>query len=168
MQAISTNKIVKVGIIVNDIEQAVKTYADLFGLKEVPAVRVPKSDLPPSDPNAPAYTLYRGEYRNTGCKTALIPMEPIYIELIEPLKQPSPWTEFQEKHGQGVHYLAYNIEGFDEHIELLESKGMPVVQRTEKGHERYAYFETENALGVTIEFKEIGEKQTSGGDKNHD
>ncbi|WP_163538167.1 VOC family protein [Gracilibacillus sp. YIM 98692] len=155
METISTKKIMKIGVVVEDIEKSAKAYAELFGLEE-PVIKVPDLSVP-STPDGP-HTIYKGEYRTTGCKTAVIPVEPIYIELIEPLNHPSPWTEFQEKHQQGVHYLAFNIDGFAEHAAFMESKDMPVVQKTEKGHERYAYFDTEKTLGVTIEFKETGEK----------
>ncbi|TDF98950.1 bleomycin resistance protein [Paenibacillus piri] len=155
MEHISTNQIVKIGVVVDNIEQAVKHYAELFQI-EPPVIRIPKSDVPVQIPEDGAYTWYRGEYRNVRCKTAVIPLEPIYIELIEPFDEPSPWNEFKERHGQGVHYVAFHVEGFQEHIDLLENKGMGLIQKTEKGHERYAYFDTASKLGVTLEFKERG------------
>ncbi|MFD0675889.1 MULTISPECIES: VOC family protein [unclassified Paenibacillus] len=151
MEKISTDQIVKIGIVVENIEEAVKHYAEIFNI-EVPKVSVPKPDTQP-DPRA--YTIFRGEKRKVRCKTAIVPLKPIYIELIEPLNEPSPWNEFKEAHGQGVHYVAMNIEGFEEHIQLMEHKGMPVIQKTEKGKERYAYFDTVQKLGVTLEFKEV-------------
>ncbi|GGE31424.1 lactoylglutathione lyase [Pullulanibacillus camelliae] len=154
MNNILSKDIVKIGIVVQNIEQAVLEYAKLFDI-DVPEVKVPTLS---TEQTANKNNLYRGEYRQTGCKTAVIPLRPVYIELIEPLNHPSPWTEFQEKHGQGVHYLAFNIDGFEEHANFMESQGIGMIQKTEKGHERYAYFETEDRLGVTIEFKEIGQK----------
>lgn len=154
MDKISTDQIVKIGIVVDNIEEAVKHYAEIFNI-DVPSIRVPRTDVQP-DPRA--YTMLRGEYRNVRCKTAIVPLKPIYIELIEPYHEPSPWNEFKAKHEQGVHYVAFNIEGFNEHIELMEERGMPVIQKTEKGHERYAYFDTESKLGITLEFKEVDQK----------
>jgi catechol 2,3-dioxygenase-like lactoylglutathione lyase family enzyme len=154
MKHLTTRNIVKIGVVVRDIEEAARTYADLFGL-EMPQIKVP--DFDPGDTET-ADNWFRGEYRKTACKTAVIPLEPVYIELIEPLPHPSPWTEFQDRHGQGVHYLAFYVDGFEEHVALLKQKGFPLVQKTEKGHERYAYFETESRLGVTVELKEKGSK----------
>ncbi len=154
MDKISTNRMVKIGIIVDDIEKAVEYYADLFNIPK-PEVKTPKpKNTMPVEGNKP-YTWYRGEYRTARCKTAVVGIEPIYIELIEPLDEPSPWTEFKEKHGQGVHYMAFNIDDFKGHEELMEKKGMPIYHKTEKGKERYGYFETASKLGITLEFKEI-------------
>jgi hypothetical protein len=155
IEKISTNKIVKIGIVVPDIEKAAKHYAEVFNI-DVPEIRIPKTDAP-VDPRA--YTVFKGERKeHVRCKTAIVPLEPIYIELIEPFDQPSPWSEFLDAHGQGVHYLAFNIEGFEEHVEFMNRNDMPVIQKTEKGHERYAYFDTVEKLGVTIEVKEVDKK----------
>jgi methylmalonyl-CoA/ethylmalonyl-CoA epimerase len=151
MDKISTNHIVKVGIVVKDIEQAAKYYAELFNIP-VPEVKTPN---PNAVMPANASTWYRGADKAFKCRTAIIRLEPIYIELIEPLDGPSPWSEFKQEHGQGVHYLAFNVEGFQDHIDLLNAKGMPVFYKQDKGKERYAYFETEEKLGVTLEFKEV-------------
>lgn len=144
---------VKIGIVVEDIEKAAQYYADLFNIPK-PEVKYPNPPPAPVEGNKP-YSCYRGEYRTTRCKTANIKLEPIYIELIEPLDEPSPWTEYKEKHGQGVHYMAFNIDDFQGHEELMKQKGMPIYHKTEKGKERYGYFETYSKLGITVEFKEI-------------
>lgn len=151
MDKISTNQIVKIGIVVSDIEQAVAHYSALFNIP-APEIRTPNPNAVPP-PNAS--TWYRGADRAAKCRTAVIRLEPIYIELIEPLEGASPWSEFKQAHGQGVHYLAFNIEGFQDHIDLLNASGMPVYYKQDKGKERYAYFETADQLGVTLEFKEI-------------
>jgi hypothetical protein len=66
--------------------------------------------------------------------------------------------EFKRRHGQGVHYMAFDVEGFEDHIDLMERNKMKLIQKTEKGPERYAYFDTVPKLGITVEFKEIGQK----------
>jgi methylmalonyl-CoA/ethylmalonyl-CoA epimerase len=158
VERISTNHMVKIGIVVDNIEKAVQYYADIFNI-EKPEIHVhdhTKDPVPTSDEGA--YTWYDGEYRNYSIKVAMVMLEPIYIELIEPFDEPSPWTEFKKRHGQGVHYMAFDVEGFQDHIDLMERNGMKLIQKTEKGPERYAYFDTVPKLGLTVEFKEIGEK----------
>jgi methylmalonyl-CoA/ethylmalonyl-CoA epimerase len=150
MEGIEKDKIVKIGIIVQDVEKAAQYYSDIFKI-EKPAIRVSNPDAVPAFKN-----FYKGEYRTGGiAKVAIIPLEPIMIELIEPTDQISPWNDFKQEHGQGVHYIALNIDGFHEHIDFLEKKGIGVIQQTDKGHERYAYFDTVDQLGVTLELKEI-------------
>ncbi|WP_240415270.1 VOC family protein [Paenibacillus periandrae] len=166
MEQISNNRIIKLGVVVDNLEEAFQYYVELFKLDptkmRAPRPRPTASELSqapaaaaaPEGGNTP-YVWYRGEYRNARCRTAIIPLEPIYLELIEPYDELSPWTEFREKHGPGIHFMTFHIDGFDEHIELMESKGMPAFHKQEKGKERYAYFDSVAKLGATIEFKEI-------------
>jgi len=151
MEKVSTNHIVKIGIVVDDIEKAAAYYADLFNI-EKPVIRVPD---PNKVPDPKAYKWYKGQYRNFRIKTAVVKLEPIYIELVEPIDGDSPWADFKSKYGSGVQFMAFNIDGFEDHLSLMESKGMPAFLKEEKGKERYAYFNTADLLGVTLEFKEI-------------
>ncbi|MFD8280668.1 VOC family protein [Streptomyces solisilvae] len=44
------------------------------------------------------------------------------IELIQPLKGRPPYTEFLDLHGEGVHHLAYVVEGIDQYLESLRAR----------------------------------------------
>ncbi|NHN31492.1 VOC family protein [Paenibacillus agricola] len=166
MEQISNNQIIKLGVVVDNLEEAFQYYVELFKLDPA-KMRAPKPRSPESESSqaAPApeggntpFVWHRGEYRKARCRTAIIPLEPIYLELIEPYDEASPWTEFREKHGPGIHFMTFHIDGFEEHIQLMESKGMPAFFKQEKGKERYAYFDSASKLGTTIEFKEIDKK----------
>ncbi|GHU78909.1 lactoylglutathione lyase [Clostridia bacterium] len=152
MDHFPTRQIVKIGIVVDNLEKAVEYYTELFGLeKPKPHPPAPKA----ADGNKP-YTVFRGQDGSAGCKAAVINLEPIYLELIEAMDGPSPWTEFKEKHGQGVQYIAFEAnEGFDKVEKLMADRGMPIYHKTEKGKQRYGYFDTYEKLGITLEFKEI-------------
>jgi hypothetical protein len=89
-------------------------------------------------------------------KTAVIPLDPIYIELAQPVDDFGPWHEFLEKHGPGVCWMAAESPGgFSEVEEMMARKGMPIFHKAEKGTQRYGYFETWEQLGIILEFKEI-------------
>lgn len=45
------------------------------------------------------------------------------IELIQPLTGRSPYTEFLEADGEGVHHLAYAAESADRHLAVLREAG---------------------------------------------
>jgi hypothetical protein len=160
MEKFPTNSIVKIGIVVRDIEKTVKAYADLFDVK-VSEIRQAKPAGPlPTEPLVPGgkvpSTVFRGKKGMDRIKTATISMEPIYIELAQPVDDFGPWHEWLEKNGPGVYWIATEApSGFGEVEELMARKGMPIYHRTEKGAQRYGYFETAEQLGVTLEFKEI-------------
>jgi methylmalonyl-CoA/ethylmalonyl-CoA epimerase len=86
-------------------------------------------------------------------------MGPVTLELLEPLDEPSPWSEFKEKHGQGVHFITFTINDFEQHIDFVENQGFPLIHKGEYGTGRYCYFDAEQVLGVTLGLQEIGPKQ---------
>jgi catechol 2,3-dioxygenase-like lactoylglutathione lyase family enzyme len=157
MEHIDNNNLVKIGLVVDDLERTARTFCELFGM-EMPAVQVPDPDAAP-EPTDDNYTWYRGEYRPTRTKFANLQMGPVTLELLEPYDEPSPWNEFRQKHGQGVHFIAFTVGGFNRHLDLLEKFGMPTTHKGEYGAGRYAYVESEDRLGVTLGVQELGPRQ---------
>jgi hypothetical protein len=160
MEKFPTNRIVKIGIVVHDIEKTARAYAALFDIP-APEIRPAKAPGPlPTEPEHPGgkvpSTVFRGKKGLDRIKTARIMLEPVYIELIQPVDDFGPWHEYLEKHGPGVFFMAAEAPGgFCEVEELMARKGMPIFHRTEKGSQRYGYFETAEQLGITLEYKEI-------------
>ncbi|MCR8633041.1 VOC family protein [Paenibacillus radicis (ex Xue et al. 2023)] len=157
IKSVGSKTIVKLGIVVDNVEEAASYYAKIFGM-EMPEVSTPGPEAPP-DPSGKAYTWYQGSDRKPRCKVAKIYTEPVYLELIEPLPDvPNPFTDFKEKHGQGVYFISFYIDGFEQHVQFMEELGMPLTFKQDKGHERYAYFDSIAQLALTLEFKEVGSR----------
>jgi len=51
------------------------------------------------------------------------------------------------------------VNGFERHIEFVESKGLPLIHKGEYGSGRYSYFDSEDVLGVVLGLQELGKKQ---------
>ncbi len=153
---LGSREIVKVGIVVDDIEKAAEYYQKIFRFETAPAVRLPD---PTKKPDPRAYRLLRGEKTDPRLKCCIVPLGPVYLEVIEPYPdQPSPWLEYLQKHGPGVCFLSFYVDGFERTLDFMKENGAPAFFVEEKGFERYAYFETQKLLGVTLEAKERGEK----------
>jgi len=151
MNKLGSKTVVKIGVVVRNIEEVARRYGELFDI-EPPVVRVPDPNRVPAPG---AYKRLRGEERKILLKSTHIDLDPIYLEVIEPFDDtPSPWLEHLEKYGPGVCFLSLYIDGFRQHIDLMESRGYPLFFEEEKGPERYAYFETLEKLGITLELKE--------------
>jgi len=146
MDKIQNNVLVQVGVIVEDIDKVAKNYADLFGM-EVPEVII-------TDPLEEAETQYRGESTKARAKLAFFDMESLQLELIEPTDEPSTWKEFLDEHGQGIHHVALQIKGMKETIDIMEGKGMTLVQKGEYTGGRYAYIDAIPQLGMVLELLE--------------
>lgn len=151
MEKLNSNEIIKIGVVVRDIEQVAKRYAELF---DVPTPEVhypdPSRVYPPE-----AYKRFRGQEYKIMLKYTHINLSPIYLEILEPFDDtPSPWLEHLNKFGNSICFLSFYIHGFQKQIDLMENQGYPMIFEEEKGHERYAYFDTLEKLGITLELKE--------------
>lgn len=151
MEKLASKKIVKIGIVVHDIEEVAKRYANLFDIP-TPEVRYPDPHrIPPKG----AYKRYKGKDYQVLLKCTHIDLDPIYLEILEPYDHtPSPWLDHLEKFGPSVCFLSFYINGFRQQIDLMEQQGYAQIFEEEKGPERYAYFDTLQALGITLELKE--------------
>lgn len=154
MEHIDNANLIKIGIIVNDIEAAIDKYCKLFNIPK-PHIQIPDAEDRTDQFTERNYTIYRGEKRDTKTKFANLQMGPVTVELMEPFDGPSPWNEYKQKHGQGVHFITFNVDDFEEHLAFLESQGLPLVHKGEYGSGRYAYVDSEDQLGVTLGVQQI-------------
>jgi hypothetical protein len=154
MDNFPTNRIVKIGVVVKNLEAAIKAYCAIFKV-DPPEILVPKDENKQSSDGKELGPVFRGKRELSRCRVACINLTPIYIELIEPYDEPSPWQEFKEKHDQGVHYVAFEHSGggFEETEKLMARYDMPIYFKVERGNSRYGYFDSAEKLGVSLELK---------------
>lgn len=138
--------VVQIGLIVRDVEATAQAYAALLG------VDVPEWSL--TGPVEEAHTRYRGEPTEARAKLAFFRLGDLQIELIEPVGGPSTWREFLDLHGEGVHHIAFLVDGMREQVATLEAHGMPLVQRGDYTGGRYAYIDGSKQLKVILELLE--------------
>jgi hypothetical protein len=78
-------------------------------------------------------------------------------EWIEPLRGPTVYREFLERHGEGFHHFALDVPDMDAAIAAWAKAGATVTQsgswgeKGRPGSGRFAYVETDTPGGVTIE-----------------
>ena len=78
----------------------------------------------------------------------------VSLELIEPVGAPSTWREYLETHGEGMHHIAFRIQGMEQQLTILADKGMLAVQRGDYSGGRYAYVDAVPQLGLILELLE--------------
>jgi len=144
---LGTNVVTQVGILVHDIEKSIKEFAAILGVEE------------------PGYIVTgtleetQGEYRGKPCdaraKLAFFPVGGnLTIELIEPDEKPSTWREDLDKNGEGIHHLAFVVNGMKQVISRLEANGIPLIQKGEYPGGRYAYMDSNKTFKTLIELLE--------------
>jgi hypothetical protein len=81
----------------------------------------------------------------------------VVYEWIIPEKGPSTWHDHLEKHGEGVHHLAFNVDDMDRAIAEWKQAGYPYVmggawgEPGKRGYGRFAYMDAQAAGGIDIE-----------------
>jgi methylmalonyl-CoA/ethylmalonyl-CoA epimerase len=143
-------EIAQICLIVPDLDKAVENYWKLFGIG-------PWHFYTYGKPLVKRMTRHGrpAEYR---MRVALSHIGRLRIELIEPLEGDTVYSEFVEKHGYGVHHLGVLTDNMQQAIRQAAEAGFPMTQDgagfgpDDDGH--YAYIDTEDAIGTTIELIE--------------
>lgn len=83
-------KVNQVGIVVRDMDKAIKNYWEIFGIS-FPKVLIPEY----------FNRVYRGKPENFRMKIGLAMVRDLQIELVQPLEGETTYGEFLEKWGRG-------------------------------------------------------------------
>jgi methylmalonyl-CoA/ethylmalonyl-CoA epimerase len=145
-QELGSNIVCQVGLIVRDVEKSAAAYSRVFGMPKPTVIVTDKPDV--------ARTVYRGAPTDAQAKLAFFQMGQVSVELIEPMGGPSTWREFLDEKGEGVHHIAFMVQGTDEVVAFLEGQGISVVQQGYYTGGMYTYVDSALALGVVLELLE--------------
>jgi len=143
---LGSTTIAQIAIVVRNIEEASKRYADVLGL--------PVPDVIVTRPGLEVHQTYKGEPSDAQARLAFFNLGQVQLELIEPLGGASTWQEALDRNGESVHHIAFWVEGMQRSVDFLKTQGMPMIQRGDMGEGQYAYFDSEHQLGVTLELLE--------------
>ncbi len=143
--------LMQIGILVNDLEQAVKNYEDMgikgWDIDGLNNTRPPFEDLKFDGREIPV----KGDI----IKTAMVTAFGVEIELIEPVAQCTPYYKWLKEHGPGLHHIAVDVgedyEGFL--AECKEKTGKdPWVHGTGIGGLMdFSYVDLLDEMGIIVE-----------------
>jgi methylmalonyl-CoA/ethylmalonyl-CoA epimerase len=123
-------KIDHIGIAVSNLDEALKLYRDILGLK------VEKTE----------------DFE--GMKIAFIPIGDTEFELLQPTDPNSALAKFVEKRGEGVQHIALQVEDVAKALEALKAKGLRAIDekpRPGAGGASIAFFHPKSTAGVLLE-----------------
>ena len=130
-------KVNHIGIAVKSIDEAVKLYTDVLGLK-VQDVEV---------------------VTDQKVKTAIIPVGESKIELLEATDPEGVIAKYIEKRGEGLHHLALEVDNIEDALKMLAKEGVALIdEKPRNGVEntRIAFLHPKETK-VLIELVEPGE-----------
>ncbi len=145
---LDTTVVIQIGIVVRDIEQTAKDYAAFLG--------VPVPPIGTTDAYEVSQASYHGKPTLSRAKQAFFDIGPCtQIELLEPDGEESTWREFLDTKGEGVHHIAFQIDGMEKMLHRCEDGGFPLVQKGYWETGGYAYVDTRDKLKVLTELLEF-------------
>lgn len=121
-----------IGIAVRDLRSSVELYEKVFGLK--------------------CYNIE--EVADQKVRTAFFQIGNTKIELLESTDPEGPIGKFIEKRGEGIHHIAFAVNGIAEFLRHAEEKGISLIDKIpRKGAEELdiAFLHPRSTSGVLIE-----------------
>jgi methylmalonyl-CoA epimerase len=121
-----------VAIAVNDLEAAIKYYADAFG----------------------ATVDHREVVESDGVEEALLKVADSYVQLLTPTRDDSPVAKYLEKKGEGLHHIGYRVADCGVALESVKAQGHRVIDEQPRPGSRgttVAFIHPKTAFGTLIE-----------------
>jgi methylmalonyl-CoA epimerase len=144
------NGVAQVALIVPNLDKAVEMYWNLFGIG-------PWHIYTYGKPLVKSMT-YHGEPAEYKMRVALGYLGPTRIELIQPLEGDNVYDDFVKEHGYGVHHFGVLVDDMRAALAEAEAAGLTMIMDGAgfgaDGDGHYAYLDTEDKIGVTIELIE--------------
>ena len=141
------NGIAQVAILVKDLDKTVENYWTMFGIGPwhfytygKPLVKRMTRHGRPAEYCMRVALGYFGEMR---------------VELIQPLEGDTVYADFVREHGYGMHHFGLLTDDIEASLAQARESGLEMTMDGsgfgKDGDGRYAYLDTEEALGTTIE-----------------
>jgi catechol 2,3-dioxygenase-like lactoylglutathione lyase family enzyme len=95
---------------------------------------------------------YRGRPSDSAAHLSVGYLRKTQIELIEPIRGESLYTEFLDAKGPGLHHLAFDVPDFPATVAALRESGLELVMQGRVGPgSEFAYFDCDTAGTSVIE-----------------
>ncbi|GAB6085581.1 methylmalonyl-CoA epimerase [Alkaliphilus crotonatoxidans] len=128
-------KLDHIGIAVKDLEQSLKFYEGILGLKCVDTEVVEEQKV----------------------KVAFLPVGDTEIELLESTHEDGPIAKFIEKKGEGIQHLAFRVENIEKAIEEMKAMGIRMIDEKPRygaGGAKIAFCHPKSTNGILIELSQ--------------
>ena len=127
-------KLDHIGIVVRDIQEALKVYKTALGLPLQEIVEVPDQEV----------------------EVAFLPVDGCNVELVQPTSDATGTAKFLEESGEGFHHICFEVEDIEAAMARLKVHGVRLIhERPRQGaHGRVAFIHPKAMHGVLIELVE--------------
>lgn len=129
------SRIEHIGIAVKSLDEAIPYFEQVIGVTCYAIEDVPEQKV----------------------KTAFFKIGDTKIELLESTDPEGPVGKFIEKKGEGVHHIAFEVDGLAEKLQIAEERGIQLIDKTpRKGAEglNIGFLHPRSTFGVLTELCE--------------
>lgn len=101
---------------------------------------------------------YRGVAADWAIKVCFADVGDLAVEIMQPLHGPSIFQEHLDRHGEGIHHVAFDVAGrpWADRLRAFAERGFRVSQSGRfVDQNAFAFFDTEEATGTTFETYDI-------------
>ncbi len=125
-----------IGIVVRDIQEALKVYETALGLPLKEVAEVPDQKV----------------------KVAFLPVGGSNIELVQPLSDDTGIARFLANRGEGIHHICLEVSDIEAALARLKAHGVQLIDEVPRqgAHGRVAFVHPKAMHGVLIELIEHG------------
>ncbi|TFG20074.1 MAG: hypothetical protein EU530_04430 [Promethearchaeota archaeon] len=141
-------KISQIGIVVPDMDKAIKFYKDVMGLD---------FNVLPREPET---CMLHGEETHFQLKTGFTFLNGLQLELIQVMNGTSAHSEFLEKNPQGgMHHVAVYVEDLEEEVQKYTDAGVELIAKGEYMRSKWAYLNSTEQVGLLLELIELPKRK---------
>ena len=130
-----TSKLDHIGIAVANLDEALKLYTEILGLKVHGTETVEEQKV----------------------KVAFLPIGDTEVELLESTDPEGPIAKFIEAKGQGIQHIAFRVSNIEEALAAMKAKGIRLIDEKPRygaGGAKIAFLHPKSTNGVLIELCE--------------
>lgn len=128
-----------IGIIVDDLDQALAFWRDALGLEVIDTEELP----------------------DRGLRVAMLPVGDSRIELIAATREDSEIAASLQKRGPGLHHICLRSDDVQQDLDLLDAKGLRLINRQAKsgaGGRKVGFVHPKASAGVLLELSEANKE----------
>ena len=141
-------KIDQLGYVYKDIDKQAKIMENMFGVSKFVVF----------DP-VEVKVNYRGDNKTIKMKAGFGTLyDDTQVELLQPVEGESMYNEFLNQGREGFHHILYIVDNLQAVINKYKEMGIDVIQSGKVMTSSYAYMDTEELLGIIIEFSQEGRR----------
>ena len=125
-------KLDHIGIAVSNMEESLKLYTEILGMKLHGTETVEEQKV----------------------KVAFLPVGDTEVELLESTADDGPVAKFIESKGHGIQHLAFKVDDIEKALEMLKEKGIRLIDEKPRygaGGAKIAFLHPKATNGVLIE-----------------